>query len=201
MELCKYGCGQPGLFELKDGSKTCAKSASSCPVNKEKNSQKNKELYATGVKQSSWTDEHRATSVESRRNAAIEKAYNEVFILGSTASNEYVKRLLLDFIGIAKECQRCNRTHWFDTEISLELDHINGNDTDNRIDNLRLLCPNCHSLTPTWRGRNINTGTIKVTDDELKEALNDSKNIRQALLAVGLAAKGANYERAKRLLR
>ena len=41
-----------------------------------------------------------------------------------------------------------------DGSIPLELDHINGDRTDNRIENLRILCPNCHSLQPTHRGKN-----------------------------------------------
>ncbi|MGB4076287.1 MAG: HNH endonuclease [Minisyncoccia bacterium] len=36
----------------------------------------------------------------------------------------------------------------------VELDHVNGDRHDNRIENLRILCPNCHSLKPTHRGRN-----------------------------------------------
>ncbi|KKQ13143.1 MAG: hypothetical protein US27_C0015G0001, partial [Candidatus Moranbacteria bacterium GW2011_GWF1_36_78] len=42
-----------------------------------------------------------------------------------------------------------------DGRLPLELDHINGDSKDNRIKNLRVLCPNCHSLKPTHRGRNI----------------------------------------------
>jgi len=41
-----------------------------------------------------------------------------------------------------------------DQPIPLELDHIDGNHQNNALDNLRLLCPNCHSLTPTFRGKN-----------------------------------------------
>ena len=44
------------------------------------------------------------------------------------------------------------------TEVNLELDHINGVKSDNRIENLRLLCPTCHSYTDTYRGKNINKG-------------------------------------------
>jgi len=54
--------------------------------------------------------------------------------------------------------QYCEECGWQekskDGRIPLELDHINGDSMDNRIENLRVLCPNCHSLKPTHRGRN-----------------------------------------------
>lgn len=51
-------------------------------------------------------------------------------------------------------CEICGLTEWLHNPIPLELDHINGINTDNRIENIRLLCPNCHAQTPNYRGKN-----------------------------------------------
>lgn len=51
------------------------------------------------------------------------------------------------------KCEHCNLEKWQDYLIPLELDHISGDRTDNSKENLRLLCCNCHALTPTWRGK------------------------------------------------
>lgn len=53
------------------------------------------------------------------------------------------------------ECELCGWSERSpDGRVPVELDHINGVHTDNRIENLRILCPNCHSLQPTHRGKN-----------------------------------------------
>lgn len=52
------------------------------------------------------------------------------------------------------QCSSCNRRTWLGYPIPLELDHIDGNHENNQLENLRVLCPNCHAFTPTYRGRN-----------------------------------------------
>jgi len=61
-----------------------------------------------------------------------------------------------------KACELCHKTVWsndvYSGPIPLEADHIDGNWKNNRPENLRLLCPNCHNLTPTYRGKNRGNG-------------------------------------------
>ena len=52
-----------------------------------------------------------------------------------------------------KICENCNNKTWLDGNIPLELNHKNGNNMDHRIENLEILCPNCHALTDNYRGK------------------------------------------------
>lgn len=55
-------------------------------------------------------------------------------------------------------CSNCKLTEWMGEPIPIEVDHIDGNAGNNAIQNIRLLCPNCHGITSTWKGRNKGKG-------------------------------------------
>lgn len=60
-----------------------------------------------------------------------------------------------EIINLEYKCAFCGNTgEWLGQKLTLQLDHINGKNNDYRIENLRFLCPNCHSITPTYAGKN-----------------------------------------------
>jgi hypothetical protein len=83
------------------------------------------------------------------------KPIEQVLVKGKrTHTNDLKLRLLRE--GLKKRaCEGCGLDRWMGKPIPLELEHVNGRRDDNRLRNLKLLCPNCHALTPTYRGRNI----------------------------------------------
>lgn len=52
------------------------------------------------------------------------------------------------------KCEKCNLKKWNNVKIPLELEHIDGNGKNHLLKNIKLLCPNCHAQTPTYRGKN-----------------------------------------------
>lgn len=78
-------------------------------------------------------------------------------------------------------CERCKNTEWNGEPIALELHHINGDRNDNRLENLQILCPNCHAQTDHYRGKNqVRYKKEKfISDIELKELVKKEKEQRK----------------------
>jgi hypothetical protein len=61
----------------------------------------------------------------------------------------YVKKLR------GNKCEECGITEWLNKELVMHVDHVDGDRTNNTLDNLKILCPNCHSQTPTFASKNV----------------------------------------------
>jgi len=71
-------------------------------------------------------------------------------------STTRLKERLIEELKWVYECSECGLSEWRGKSLVLQLDHIDGNNSNHRLENLRLLCPNCHSQTETFAGRNNN---------------------------------------------
>jgi hypothetical protein len=83
-----------------------------------------------------------------------EKPLHEILVKGSTYQSYKLKRKLLKEGVKQHKCELCGLTVWNNEKIPLELHHINGDNTDNSLENIQILCPNCHALTDSYRGKN-----------------------------------------------
>lgn len=92
---------------------------------------------------------------------------------------------------IPYKCAICGCTEWQGKTLSLELDHINGVNNDNRLENLRFLCPNCHSQTSTYGSRNqqLNSSEYDISDDLRKmveEKYDEVKSVKRVSSILGI---------------
>lgn len=92
---------------------------------------------------------------------------------------------------IPYKCAICGCIEWQGKTLSLELDHINGINNDNRLENLRFLCPNCHSQTSTYGSRNqqLNSSKYDIPDDLRKmveDKYNEVKSVKMVSSILGI---------------
>jgi hypothetical protein len=88
-----------------------------------------------------------------RRRTAEEILVEEASAHTTRVPSSRLKRALRE-LGVEERCASCGiETLWLGEPLPLEVDHIDGNWRNNRMENLRLLCPNCHSTTDSYRGR------------------------------------------------
>ena len=86
------------------------------------------------------------------------KPIEEILVKDSSYQSYKLKNRLLKEGLKERRCECCGLEKWLDSSIPLELHHINGDNKDNRLENLQLLCPNCHALTDSYRGKNNKSG-------------------------------------------
>jgi hypothetical protein len=94
-------------------------------------------------------------STGGKRFPGRRRPLEEVLVKGSTLSSARLRARLVDAGLKEARCECCGLSEWQGEPLPLQLDHISGDHTDNRLENLRILCGNCHSQTDTWcsRGR------------------------------------------------
>lgn len=102
----------------------------------EKNRKKNQEMHMK--------------SLHKKKTYSLE----DILVENSNYGSHHLKQKLLSKNILENKCYSCNnKGEWCGKKLSLQLDHINGINNDNRLENLRLLCPNCHSQTETFSGK------------------------------------------------
>lgn len=157
-KFCSHGCS--AIFNNKKRDKKIKIKISNSLLNKKDRQKKycincNKELIN---KQSKYCSSK--CQIDYQYNNMILEWKNGNFngIKGEYGISRYIKRFLIEKYG--EKCTKCgwNERNPYTGNIPIEIDHIDGDYTNNEEENLTLLCPNCHSLTKTYKGANVGKG-------------------------------------------
>jgi len=131
----------------------------------------------------------------------IKSTYNidDIFVENSKVRRDQVKNIIIKENLIKHSCLECgNNGIWNGKFITLHLDHINGVRNDNRLNNLRFLCPNCHSQTPTYC--NNNRVSKKITNMDIEyiiDVFSECKSISDVLINLGIIDTTKNRNKLK----
>jgi Zn finger protein HypA/HybF involved in hydrogenase expression len=131
------------------------------------------------------------------------KYIDELFTENSPVRREYIKKIIIKDNLIEYKCSECDLSNmWNNKLLSLHLDHINGIRNDNRIENLRFVCPNCHSQTETYCNKNkCKSKSINSFDIEfLKNCILQYNNISEIINYLGVKDTFTNRSKIKKII-
>jgi 5-methylcytosine-specific restriction endonuclease McrA len=192
IKLCDYGCGKEAKFEMTNGNWCCENHYSKCPSIIKKNSIALKSAYKSGRKSKFiMPQEALDRSLETRKNNLCEY-YNSIPFEKKPDAER--RRIILNEQD--EKCLICGIKDWNNKSLVLHLDHIDGNNQNNKRENLRIICPNCHSQTDTYcRGKPKNISDKKLSKLLIKNNFNFCKTLNEVDLVPG----GYNWERITKL--
>jgi protein-arginine kinase activator protein McsA len=99
-------------------------------------------------------------------------------------------------------CALCGiKEEWNSQPLKFELDHISGDRKNESRENLRLICPNCHSQTETYKVANFIKKGVRYTDEEIILALQQSVSAYEAMKKLGMNPHGGNYIRLRKIVK
>ncbi|HXD59343.1 MAG TPA: HNH endonuclease signature motif containing protein [Thermoleophilaceae bacterium] len=113
-----------------------------------------------GFTRKTFVDAAKRGAVVSRPQAA---PIATILVQGEKRHRGSLKRRLLGAGLKTASCEVCGISEWRNQPLSLALHHVNGDGRDNRLENLQLLCPNCHSQTENFAGRNVKRLQLRPT--------------------------------------
>lgn len=191
-ELCFYGCGNRARYKNASSLKMCDSSSNKCPAIRQKNSigvfKAHKEGRIPGWNK--LASEYNIDRCWSKgktayTDARVKSKYNPETLFTYGAESGPHKQVLLEERG--HQCQKCLNTEWLGKPITIELEHIDGDNLNNVKENLQLLCPNCHSQTTTWRRRKTKGCRLKYSREEYINSIISSPNMNRCLRKLNLS--------------
>ena len=193
-------CPKCGTEHHKNGTFCSRSCANSKPQTEESNEKRRKTILSNPNKNHGDT-----LRTKSAQMALAEKRLNRAKILLDLPWSELNMPEKRKRIAIEQnfKCSECKIDQiWNGKPLRFELDHITGDNSNDDRENLRFLCPNCHSQTATYKvGNNKNPGKITYTDEEIIQALLSSTSGYQAMKSIGMNPHGGNYFRLRKIIK
>ncbi len=146
-------CSQVIIYEKKSENKFCSRSCSATFSNSKRPKKKTCLLCENQVKKGA----SKYCSLMCQQTYQFnQRLCNWIEGTQATKSRDFFRKYLTETYGY--KCSCCKISDWNGKPIVLEVDHIDGNSENNRPQNLRFICPNCHSQTDTYKAKNIGKG-------------------------------------------